>query len=209
VAQRLTRAERKALTREQLVEAALRCFEAQGFAATTLEQIAEEAGVTKGAVYSNFASKEDLFLEVIGREVFDAPDVSMLGDLSRSLGERFRAFGEVNAREFQPPIETLATWLEQRAFALRNERARAASADVVRSQMEEWGRRVELGAPLMHATPVVPGNVAALITQALLDGLRGLRAFLPDEITADVYGQATQLLSHLFEEHGTSSPSER
>ena len=40
----------------------------------------------------------------------------------------------------------------------------------------------------------------ALIAQALLDGLRGMWASLPEEITAAVYGQATQLLTHLFQE---------
>ena len=211
MAQRLTRAERKALTREQLVEAALRCFEAQGFAATTLEQIAEEAGVTKGAVYSNFANKEELFLALADRVEPDAADASfaMLGDLSRSLAERFRMFGEVNAHEFQPPNERLASWLEVRAFALRNERARAAFADKLRSIMDEWGRRTEQAAPLIQASPIVPGVVVALVTQALLDGIRGLQAFVPEEITPEVFGQATQLLPHLFEEHGTTDASER
>ena len=65
--QRRSRADRQAETRQLLVDAAFRCFEARGFAATTLEQIAEEAGVTTGAVYSNFASKEALFLELLGR----------------------------------------------------------------------------------------------------------------------------------------------
>ena len=59
---RLTRAESAALTRRRLLEAAQRVFFARGFHGASLEAVAEEAGLTKGAVYSQFASKADLFL---------------------------------------------------------------------------------------------------------------------------------------------------
>ena len=65
----MTRAERKAQTREELLDAALRLFQARGFHATSLDQVAAEAGYTKGAVYSNFSSKEDLFFGVYERRV--------------------------------------------------------------------------------------------------------------------------------------------
>jgi AcrR family transcriptional regulator len=65
----LTRAERQRRTREELVDAAERIFSKQGFHATSLDAVAAEAGFTKGAVYSNFDSKEDLFLAVYERRV--------------------------------------------------------------------------------------------------------------------------------------------
>jgi AcrR family transcriptional regulator len=61
---RLNRSEKKALTRGSLIEAAARAFPRGGYHGTSVEQIAEEAGFSKGAVYSNFESKEDLFLAV-------------------------------------------------------------------------------------------------------------------------------------------------
>jgi AcrR family transcriptional regulator len=64
-----TRAERQAQTRGELVDAAERLFTAQGFHATSIDAVAAEAGFTKGAVYSNFASKEDLFFGVYERRV--------------------------------------------------------------------------------------------------------------------------------------------
>jgi AcrR family transcriptional regulator len=63
----LTRAERREQTRDDLVAAADRCFVQGGFLPTSLDQIATSAGYTKGAVYSNFASKEDLFFAVYER----------------------------------------------------------------------------------------------------------------------------------------------
>ncbi|ABG05906.1 transcriptional regulator, TetR family [Rubrobacter xylanophilus DSM 9941] len=66
---RLTRAEKRERTREELVSAAERLFTERGFHATTVDEIALEAGYTKGAVYSNFGSKEDLFFAVYERRV--------------------------------------------------------------------------------------------------------------------------------------------
>lgn len=63
---RLTREAQKADTRARLIECARPVFLENGFHAATLEQIALAAGVTKGAVYSNFDSKADLFLAVSG-----------------------------------------------------------------------------------------------------------------------------------------------
>jgi AcrR family transcriptional regulator len=66
---RLSRTERQARTREELVDAAERLFATQGFHATSVDAVAAEAGYTKGAVYSNFASKEDLFFAVYERRL--------------------------------------------------------------------------------------------------------------------------------------------
>jgi AcrR family transcriptional regulator len=59
---RLTRAESAARTRARLLAAAQRVFFERGFHGASLEAVAEEASLTKGAVYSRFESKADLFL---------------------------------------------------------------------------------------------------------------------------------------------------
>lgn len=64
---RLTRAEKRERTYEELILAAEKLFIEQGFHATSVDEIAFEAGYTKGAVYSNFESKEDLFFVVYER----------------------------------------------------------------------------------------------------------------------------------------------
>jgi AcrR family transcriptional regulator len=69
MAVRLSRAERREQTRQELISAAETCFVSQGFHASSVDQVAERAGYTKGAVYSNFASKEDLFFAVYERRV--------------------------------------------------------------------------------------------------------------------------------------------
>jgi AcrR family transcriptional regulator len=62
---RLRRAER----REQLLAAATRAFARAGFAATSLDDIAEEAGISRVLLYRHFESKTDLYRAVLGRAV--------------------------------------------------------------------------------------------------------------------------------------------
>jgi AcrR family transcriptional regulator len=69
MAVRLSRAERREQTRHDLISAAEASFVNRGFHASSVDEVAERAGYTKGAVYSNFASKEDLFFAVYERRV--------------------------------------------------------------------------------------------------------------------------------------------
>ncbi|MCB2176680.1 MAG: TetR/AcrR family transcriptional regulator [Actinomycetales bacterium] len=59
---------RRARTRERLMDAAFEVFAEQGLAATSVEQVAEHAGFTRGAFYSNFSTKEELLLALMTRE---------------------------------------------------------------------------------------------------------------------------------------------
>ena len=65
--QRLTRDERREETRDRLLDAAADVFNRLGYHGASLDAVAEAAGYTKGAVYSNFATKADLFLALLGR----------------------------------------------------------------------------------------------------------------------------------------------
>ena len=67
---RLTRQESQARTRALLLEVATTEFLAQGYAGTSLERVAELAGFSKGAVYGNFAGKEELCLAVLETHFF-------------------------------------------------------------------------------------------------------------------------------------------
>ncbi|WP_161628334.1 TetR/AcrR family transcriptional regulator [Acetobacter nitrogenifigens] len=64
---RLSRTEQQAETRQEILATAGALFARVGFGGASLEAIASEAGYSKGAIYSNFESKEHLFLEVMKR----------------------------------------------------------------------------------------------------------------------------------------------
>ena len=63
-----TQRERSEATTSELLDAARRLFAADGYAATSLDDVVRGAGVTKGALYHHFAGKRDLFLAVYERE---------------------------------------------------------------------------------------------------------------------------------------------
>jgi AcrR family transcriptional regulator len=65
---RMSRAQRKELTRELLLDAAIEVFAQKGYHGASLDDVADTAGFTKGAVYSNFTRKSDLFRALIERE---------------------------------------------------------------------------------------------------------------------------------------------
>src|SRR5579859_1200062 len=65
---RLTREDRRDRTTQHLLDAARKLIAKRGLSDTSLEDIAEEAGYTRGAFYSNFSSKRDLFIELLRRD---------------------------------------------------------------------------------------------------------------------------------------------
>lgn len=66
---RKSRAEQQAETRNNLLDAALEVFIERGFHGASIDAIAQLAGYTKGAVYANFANKDELFLAIIDRRI--------------------------------------------------------------------------------------------------------------------------------------------
>jgi AcrR family transcriptional regulator len=93
----LTRAERQAQTREELLHSAEQMFYANGYHATSLAAIAAEAGRTIGAVYSNFESKEALCLEVLKNR--------LLSEMAKLLEVLVTAGESLDAR-----LEALSSW---------------------------------------------------------------------------------------------------
>jgi AcrR family transcriptional regulator len=67
---RLTRSEQQARTRAALLDAAVEVFIERGLQGATIEAISERAGYTRGAFYSNFSTKEELFVELLQERVY-------------------------------------------------------------------------------------------------------------------------------------------
>lgn len=71
---RLTRAEQRERNRERLLDAAERVFAERGYRVATVDDVAAAAGLTKGAVYSQFASKQELFAAAVERRYRERAD---------------------------------------------------------------------------------------------------------------------------------------
>ena len=82
-------------TRSQILAAARRCFHERGVANTSLEHIAQDAGVTRGAIYWHFANKEELFRamrEEVELPLVDQTDFTLLQDRANEPLTRVRNF---------------------------------------------------------------------------------------------------------------------
>ena len=95
-----TRRERQAMTRERLLDVAAEELVANGYMGTSLDRVAELAGFSKGAVYSNFANKEELVLEVLDRHFLHRLDI---------LQERLLAAPE----NIEGRVEAFTGWWEE------------------------------------------------------------------------------------------------
>lgn len=194
---RVTRAESKERTRQRLLAEAQRLFRERGYAATSLEQIAEAAEVTKGAIYGHFASKEDLMLSAL--EAAPAPDYSTtLNDQSRPLRERLAAFGRAAAAEDPGDTGEVAMFLEFFAALLR-------APDALQRYSRERERRLQ---ELADADDADSSNLAPGVTpvqpwaigQAMLVGLQIESRLAPRLITPEVFERAFGLLAGLYQE---------
>ena len=154
---RMSRAESQAQTRETLVRTATRAFLRDGYRATSLEQVADEAGFSTGAVYSNFRNKNELCLAVLdGIHAEQTQQIvqAMVG--SATLEQRLAAFHSWADATIGDPAWTglefeFATHVRRdpalRAeLAKREETVRALIAAVVSRNADELGLDLPLPA---------------------------------------------------------------
>lgn len=99
---RLARAEQREETRRRLIDSAAGIFSRVGFEAAPIDVIAEGAGFSRGAFYSNFESKDELFLILLERHInaeIETLDrslarVQVAADLAAVIERRYRVLGE-------------------------------------------------------------------------------------------------------------------
>ena len=142
---RRTQAERRQETREQVLAAAARVFARSGFHGTSLDAVAEEAGFSRGAVYYNFADKEELFLELLDRRCAErARDIrEVFGSGGDDIASTTEQAG-IAAREALEAMisdpEWRALYLEFLAHAARDKAFRrefARRTDDMRAALDE------------------------------------------------------------------------
>lgn len=160
----LTREELQARTRELVLDAAERVFLAKGYHATSVAQIAAEAGRTQGSIYGNFASKEALCLQVL-RTFYEG----LLADIATTLLVTEGMSGKVQAFEAKwRAFSTQADWIGLTAeyvLAVRH--------------VPEQAQRVRETVAALQA-----GVKAVLVTQLESEGVRDRGALVDDAVAA-------------------------
>jgi AcrR family transcriptional regulator len=167
---------RKDEVRARVLRAAGDVFAERGFAAASLDQVAASAGFTKGAVYSNFGSKDELFLALMTAEVARRVDVieTALQQTSDLPGALAAVGAELSRRETTWQLLFLEFW--QRA--VRDPDVRRA---FVASRRDLRARIAEVVARFLTEHPVRTGWDAGSLTLVLIALSNGLAIeALPD-----------------------------
>jgi AcrR family transcriptional regulator len=175
--QPLTRARRREMTRRHLLDAAATVFARQGFHRASLDDVAAIAGFTKGAVYSNFAGKDDLFLAVFEdryqREQDEMHRVLTEEEQPYELGpggtEVFDRVRGVIDRTWDD--EWTALYLEFVLYAQRKPEAKVKLAESVSRQRAMTVAMLDEAYRSIDYVPDLPVEVLATIAIALFDGL--------------------------------------
>jgi AcrR family transcriptional regulator len=189
---------RRQATRQKLYEAAVTLIAEQGFSATTVDEIAERAGVAKGTVYYNFASKNELFEELLRHGVglltaslraADTTTTTAGGSRVDALDAMIRAGLEFIAR--YPSVTQLYVaelWRTNRAWQGTLMLVRSDAVSAVEKVLAEAVATGELSEEID-----VPLTAAALFGMVLMTAL-DWQAFQPQRSIDDVHAALSRLL---------------
>ena len=194
---RLTRAEAKARTRELLLDAAARVFAAKGYAGASVEEIAEEAGFSIGALYSNFAGKEDLFLNLMSGRAADrlTDTATTLADWHEGSGQPWQAFGQQMADVADKNIDLAPLQAEFWLYAIRHPEVMATFAENVRQRQS--GLEEVIAAELAREDDEYPADLPsrlAVVISALFTGMVRQRRIDPESAPPELYSDALRWL---------------
>jgi AcrR family transcriptional regulator len=195
---RLTRKQKQAETRARLLDAAEQVFLRRGLQGSSVEEITAEAGFTRGAFYSNFKSKNELFVELLQDRVY-RQYASMAVDAQNQPGsprERLRWGIERLKEPYEREDGTwlFRLWLECLTLAMRDEEFRKLAATFWsgnRELLTEQTREVfkEIG-----RNPPLPPDQIATAMIALDIGLVVQHVVDPDAVPLDLYVPLFDLL---------------
>jgi AcrR family transcriptional regulator len=187
---RLTPQRRRELSNEAMLDAAETVFATKGFGAASMEDIAEEAGFSRAALYARFGSKEDLLAAVLDRH-------------STRTAERFRAMtipttpiaGALQAAEIfrqSATLDMVPLDMELRLNALRNPKLRQRVAEVDRGQAQKMTELIEHNMKGARRHLDIPAEDLAEIGLAAVSGLMQYAAL--EEISSDRFRSLVESL---------------
>jgi AcrR family transcriptional regulator len=186
---RLTRKESQARTRSKLLEAAGRVFACRGLERATVDEVAGEAGYTKGAFYANFKSKEELFLAMLderfGKRLEEIDRVLASGasveDQARQAGQDFSEYlatdPEWSRLFFEFAVQAMRDEEFRQELVTRHRTIRSRIADGFRAHADTIGGEMP-----------IPAEHVAMMTYAMADGFALARILEPEDVPDDMFG---------------------
>jgi len=200
----------KETRRQQILDAALRCFSRDGFHATTTADIVRESGVSQGTLYLYFATKEDIVVALADDrhqgEAFLSALAQSEPDPIQGLLLMIELYGKslTDERRLDQRRVGIQGWAE----ALRNPRIHASAIAGLSPVREAIARLIENGQRTGRIRPDVQPDAMARILIAVFQGLVLQMAWgEPVELAATGQAMRNMLRGALFSDAPTASPS--
>lgn len=158
--------------RQQIQQAAMRCFARKGYHNTTMDDIVQESGLSKGAIYWYYKSKRELsyatFLDIVQGSQDEL--VAILEDPALSAQEKLRRVGLSTAEMLKQDPDLVSVTLDFWASTVHDEQTEALMRQVYEAYMEVLTNLVQAGIDSGEFRSVNVRHVAAFY-MAGLDGL--------------------------------------
>jgi AcrR family transcriptional regulator len=197
-ARRLNQAEKREANRQRILRAARSVFGARGFHGATIEEIAEEAGLSNGAIYYNFDSKGDLFLELL-----EERQDERIRHMRRSFTDSPPAGGrdvalKAEARDATRSLKQSRVWrlllFEFVAHAARTPSLAPKLREQQRRFREALGEVLEERVGERGVTGPIPKDQLAVATLAIANGLAFEEVSDPGAVPDELLGDLLALL---------------
>jgi len=190
------RSERRARTRAALLDAAARVYARDGFDGATLDQVAEEAGFTKGAVYDHFGSKENLLVALLDEHLTaEIAQQVALFDPVKETSERPRAGADRWMQELHEDPAVFRLFVELWVHAQRDDRLRrrlVTGMNAMRATLKGFA------AERSSLSGLVPPDEAAerfaTVMLAVSVGMGMVALLDPDHVPQRLFGDALAML---------------
>jgi AcrR family transcriptional regulator len=192
---RLTRQESRALTRSRLIEAAGQVFAERGFYGASVEEIAERAGFSRGAFYSNFETKDDLFLAVLDSHIEEEMTLT-----AEALGEDpseeviLEFLHDYSVRRSKEARRWTLLWAEFWLHVLRKPELAPKLAERQRKGRTAIAKIIESRCRQLGIDPTLPPEDLASLIMAVDDGLVLQEHLDPGVVPDDLRARASVLL---------------
>lgn len=192
--ERLGRQARKEQTRRLLIDAAAAVFARRGFDASSLDEIAEAAGFTKGAVYSNFRSKTDLMMSLLERRIAEQAVAAARALAGATLDEAITRLESASDLGTPSGFDWLLLVTEFWQYAMRDERARVSLAGQYERARTISARMIAEKYAEAGTRPPMPVRDLAILVEAIGIGLGFQAALDPGAVPAALHGEAARRL---------------
>jgi AcrR family transcriptional regulator len=202
------RDEQKALTRHRLIDAGEAVFARRGFHGASVEEIAREAGASTGALYSNFAGKEDLFLALFEERIAaDVRDYSQIAAAGATVEEQARGTADHWMAILRERPDYFPLFIEFWAYAIREPRLRKRVAGQFAALRYASARLFLEGAGQQGISlSGEAGELLGTLINALANGLALEKLADPDAVPDSLFGDMLMLVFQALQALARENP---